>query len=82
MFILDQDPEIFYNFYLITLYLFIALYKKKCILAAKHARINKDFNIVYKTCVIYAKQHFERVKKLKKLKHDVIQDEILRRGKI
>ena len=82
MFQLLNDKELVYQMVLITFDVFILKYKRMCIDAAQYARFNKDFEPVYKTCVIYAKQHFERVKKLKKLKHDVIQDEILRRGKI
>lgn len=58
MFLLNQDPEIINLLYLDILELYINKYKKRCICAAKYAKENKNFEPVYKTCVIFAKQHF------------------------
>ena len=70
MFLLHDDKELFYQMSLITFDVFILKYKKMCIDAAQYARLNKDFEPVYKTCVIYARQHFERMKKIKDKKID------------
>lgn len=66
-------PHDTYLFILMTLDAFILSYKEKCIFAAQYARLNKDFAPVYKTCVIYAKQHFERMKKIKDKKKEFLQ---------
>lgn len=68
------DKETIYKLTLIFLDLFIDKYKEMCIYAAQYARENKDFIPVYKTCIIYSKQHFERMKKYKEKKHEFLQE--------
>lgn len=73
MFLPHNDPKIAYQLVLILFDAFIIKYKEMCIYAAQYAKVNKDFAPVYKTCVIYAKQHFERMKKIKDKKNELLQ---------
>ncbi len=73
MFISDLKKKEIYEISLIFLEMFIEKYKEMCICAAQYARENKDFIPVYKTCIIYSKQHFERMKKYKERKHELLQ---------
>ena len=73
MFLPHNDQKIAYQMTLIMFDVFILKYKEMCIYAAQYARENKDFELVYKTCIIYAKQHFERMKKIKDKKNELLQ---------
>lgn len=77
MFIPDLPKEVVYKISLIFINMFIDKYKEMCICSAQHARENKDIIPVYKTCIIYSKQHFERMKKYKEKKHELLQRELI-----
>lgn len=70
-----MDPVALF-FFDATCKLFVEVYKKKCITAARFAKKNREEFEVFKTAVIYTRLHFDKIKKIKSLHKNILKEKI------